>query len=141
MVSTPLHTMSLTEYLLRVEQFNLSQNIQELVRSLLNPTFVVDTGHMLLFISTCILVPSTLGYVGAVRESRVLLFMVGKVLGYFIYHRILVLQYFAPVLLLWVLELVFLILFPVFKSLLYSWTVVVGKYSLGHYRGRRRNST
>ena len=76
MVTVPLHTMSLTEYLLTVQQINLSKNIQDSVRGLLNPHLVSDVGHMLLGISTIVLVPAIYGYVGAVRESKVLLSMV-----------------------------------------------------------------
>ena len=76
MSTIPLHVMSLTEYLITREQLDLSFNIQQFVRSLLNRDFVVNVGHMLLGGSSCLLVPSTLGYFGAVRESRLLLFLV-----------------------------------------------------------------
>jgi hypothetical protein len=76
MSSIPLYMMSLTEYLITREQLDLSLDIQQFVRSLLNSDFVTDVGHMLLGCSSCLLVPSTLGYVGAVRESRLLLFLV-----------------------------------------------------------------
>ena len=76
MVTIPLHVMSLTEYLSTMEQFNLSFKTQEIVGSFLNIRFVTDVGHVLLGGSSCVLIPSTLGYVGAVRESRLLLFLV-----------------------------------------------------------------
>ena len=75
-VSIPLHVMTLIEHLISIEHLNLSQSMQEIVRSLLNQTFVTDVGRMLLGISSCFLLPSTLGYVGAVRESRLLLVLV-----------------------------------------------------------------
>ena len=76
MVTVPLHTMSLTEYLLTLEHINLSKNIQDSVRGLLNPHLVSDVGHVLLGISTSVLVPAVCGYVGAVRENKVLLALV-----------------------------------------------------------------
>ena len=44
-------------------------------------------------------------------------------------------QYFTPILLLWGLELVFLILLPAFKSLLYSTSAWLGRFSLDFYKG------
>ena len=76
MVSVPLHVMALAEYLITIEQFNLSLSMQEIVRTFLNTNLVTDVGHLLVGVSSCLLVPSTLGYVGAVRESRLLLFLV-----------------------------------------------------------------
>ena len=76
MSTIPLHLMSLTEYLITREQLCLSLDMQQFVRSLLNGDFVADVGHLLLRGSSCLLVPSTLGYFGAVRESRLLLFLV-----------------------------------------------------------------
>jgi hypothetical protein len=77
----PLYAMSLTEYLITREQLDLSFDRQQFVRSLLNRDFVTDVGHMLLGCSSCLLVPSTLGYFGAVRESRLLLFLVRHSIG------------------------------------------------------------
>ena len=63
MVTLPLHTMSLTEYLLTctVEQINLGKNLQDSVRGLLNPILVSDVGPVLLGISTSVLVPAICG--------------------------------------------------------------------------------
>ena len=76
MVTVPLHVMSLAEYLITIQQFNLSLSIQEIVLSFLNRILVTDVGSVLVGVSSCFLVPSSLGYVGAVRESRLLLFLV-----------------------------------------------------------------
>jgi hypothetical protein len=76
MVTVPLHVISLTEYLITIEQFNLNLNLQETIQSFLNKKLVRDVGYVLLGGSSCLLVPSTLGYVGAARESRLLLFLV-----------------------------------------------------------------
>ena len=72
----PSHVMSLAEYLITREQLDLTLYMKQFVRSLLNSDFVTDVGHMLLGCSSCLLVPSTVGYFGAVRESRLLLFLV-----------------------------------------------------------------
>ena len=76
MVTIPLHVMSLAEYLITIEQFNLSVNKQEILRAFLNTKLLRDFGSVLVGGSSCLLVPSSLGYVGAVRESRLLLFLV-----------------------------------------------------------------
>ena len=76
MSTIPSHVMSLTEYIITREQLDLTLDIQEFVRALLNRVFVADFGHMLLVGSSCLLLPSSLGYFGAVRESRLLLFLV-----------------------------------------------------------------
>ena len=46
-------------------------------------------------------------------------------------------QYFVPILLLWGMELVFLILFPVIKPIISSWTAWAGRASLAQYRGEK----
>ena len=116
----PLHMISLTEYLLSIEQIPLSRALQGVVRSLLNVQCVVDTGCVMMVISSCIVIPSTLGYVGAVRENRGALVM-----------------YFTPIIVLWVMQLVFIILLPVGKTILYSAVGWAGTWSLDHYRGER----
>ena len=85
MSTIPSHVMSPTEYIITREQLDLTLDIQEFVRALLNRVFVADFGHMLLVGSSSLLVSSTLGYVGAVRECRLLLFLVrhGISLGIF----------------------------------------------------------
>ena len=58
-----------------------------------------ECGRVLLGLSILLLLPSSLGYVGAVRESRLLL-----------------LAYFSPILLLWGVQLAVLILLPVIQT-------------------------
>ena len=81
---------------------------------------MVDSGCVMMVISSCIVIPSTMGYVGAVRENRVVLAM-----------------YFTPILALWVIQLVFIILLPVGKTILYSAVGWAGTWSLDHYRGEK----
>jgi hypothetical protein len=54
-----------------------------------------------------------------------------------LYFIIIIPQYFAPILILWSLQLVFLILLPAFTPLLYSFASWLGQFSLGGYRGER----
>ena len=60
---------------------------------------------MLLGLSILLLLPSSLGYVGAVRESRLLL-----------------LAYFSPILVLWGVQLAVLILLPVIQTQLHRYS-------------------
>ena len=76
MINIPLHVMSLTEHFLSKDYFHISLSMQETISSLLSKTLITDVGRMLLGSSACLLLPSTLGYVGAVRESRLLLVLV-----------------------------------------------------------------
>ena len=76
MATIPSHVMTLTEYLITRDLLDLSLDMLQFSRSLLNREVVTDAGHLLLGGSSFLLVPSTLGYVGAVRESRLLLFLV-----------------------------------------------------------------
>ena len=69
---------SLAEYILTLEQLNLKHNTREEVMSLLTTRLVSDTGYVLVSLASCTMVPTILGYVGAIRGSRVLLAMVCK---------------------------------------------------------------
>ena len=70
-----------------------------LVTSLLELELAQDSGRLLLGLALCLLLPASLGYVGAVRENKTLLIL-----------------YFSPILLLWGLQLVFIIVLPVLQS-------------------------
>ena len=76
MSTVPLHMQNLSSYILSRSHLGLSLSTQQTIISLLSHTFVIDAGRFLLGISSFLLLPSTLGYVGAVRESRLLLILV-----------------------------------------------------------------
>ena len=76
MTTIPLHMQKLTSYLISSSHLSLSLSTQETISSLLSKTLITDVGRLLLGSSACLLLPSTLGYVGAVRESRLLLVLV-----------------------------------------------------------------
>ena len=76
MTAVPLQVESLVSHLLSSSHLSLSLSTQETISSLLSKTLITDVGRMLLGSSACLLLPSTLGYVGAVRESRLLLVLV-----------------------------------------------------------------
>ena len=78
MTTVPLHMQNLSSYIISSSHLGLGQSTQETIISLLSHTFVTDVGRLLLGISSFLLLPSTLGYVGAVRESRLLLILVRK---------------------------------------------------------------
>ena len=76
MTTVPLHVQNLSSYIISSNHLDLSPVTQQSILSLLSHTFVTDVGRFLLGISSFLLLPSTLGYVGAVRESRFLLILV-----------------------------------------------------------------
>ena len=77
MTTVPLHMQNLSSYIIAIEDLGLSLSKQETIVSLFSHhSFVTDIGRTLLGISSFLLLPSTLGYVGAVRESRLLLILV-----------------------------------------------------------------
>ena len=67
---------ALAEYILSLEELSLKHNTREAVMTLLTTSLVSDTGYVLVFLSVSTMVPTLLGYVGAVRGSRVLLTLV-----------------------------------------------------------------
>ena len=76
MTTVPLHMQNLYSYIISSKHLDLSQMTQQTIISLLGRTFLTDVGRLLLGISSFLLLPSTLGYVGAVKESRFLLILV-----------------------------------------------------------------
>ena len=78
MTTVPLQMQNLSSYIISSSHLGLSPLTQETILSLLSHTFVTDAGRLLLGISSFLRLPSTLGYVGAVRESRLLLILVRK---------------------------------------------------------------
>ena len=76
MTIVPMHVINLIEYCSTNPNLAISLSTQEFIRSLLSRTLFKDVGLVLLGISVCLLLPSSLGYFGAVRESRLILFLV-----------------------------------------------------------------
>ena len=81
MTTVPLHVQNLSSYIISSNHLALTQRTRQRILSLLSHTFVTDVGHLLFGISSFFLLPSTLGYVGAVRESRLLLIYSALVTG------------------------------------------------------------
>ena len=135
MTTVPLDMQNLSSYIISSNHLDHSPIKQQTLTSLLSHTFVTDVGRLLLGISSFLLLPSTLGYLGAVRESRLLLILVRKGLKSYSLLINLLIKYFTPIILLWGLELVFLILLPAFKTILSSTVSWVGRLSLTYYRG------
>ena len=79
MVTFPLQVKSLIELIISCEPLHVHKSTQEDIISLLRRTLITDIGRVLIGSSACLLLPSTLGYVGAVRESRLLLVLVRNV--------------------------------------------------------------
>ena len=78
MTNVPRHMQNLSSYIISSSHLGLSPITQQTILSFLSQTFVMDAGGLLLGFSSFLLLPSTLGSVGAVRESRVLLILVRK---------------------------------------------------------------
>ena len=76
MATIPLHVQRLALYISSSSYLSLSLSTQDTIRTLLSSTLVSDAGCLLIGTSACLLIPSTLGYVGAVRESTLLLVLV-----------------------------------------------------------------
>ena len=76
LITVPLHMKNLSSYTLSIHHLGMAQNIQEAIISHLSHNLLTYVGKVLLAVSSVLLIPSTLGYVGAVRESRVLLILV-----------------------------------------------------------------
>ena len=74
MAVVPDQVISLLSYLLN--QVSVSEETKIIISSLMSITLISDCGKFLLCSSVCIILPSSLGYVGAMRESRILLFLV-----------------------------------------------------------------
>ena len=76
LTTVPLHMQNLAAYIISSHPLGIAQNIQDAIISQLGHILLTDVGKVCLGISSVLLLPSTLGYVGAVRESRVLLLLV-----------------------------------------------------------------
>ena len=74
--TVPLHMQNLFSYIISNSHLRLSQMKQQTIISILGRTILTDVGRLLLGVSSFLLLPSTLGYVGTVRESRFLLILV-----------------------------------------------------------------
>ena len=72
----PTHMKNLITYILSSNHLAMEKITQEQILLQLNKNILTDLGRVFLGVSSVLLVPSTLGYVGAVRGSRVLLAMV-----------------------------------------------------------------
>lgn len=114
----PGQVIAITDWLIHREWLTVSHSVASFISSLLVPQLLQECGRVLLGLSILLLLPSSLGYVGAVRESRLLL-----------------IAYFSPILILWGVQLAVLILLPVIQTSLHrlvSWSATA---SLGSYQG------
>ena len=59
-----------------LNQVSLTEDIKMKISSLMRLNIISDVGNFLICSSVCVIIPSSLGYVGAMRESKVLLFLV-----------------------------------------------------------------
>ena len=71
----PTHMKNLITYILSSKHLAIEKIAQEQILLQLSENILTDLGRVFLGVSSVLLVPSTLGYVGAVRESKVLLIM------------------------------------------------------------------
>ena len=87
MAVVPDQVISLVSHTLT--QVSLTEDIKMKISSLLRLNLVSDVGALLICSSACVIIPSLLGYVGAMRESRILLFLVRitRVLGIISQHN------------------------------------------------------
>ena len=75
MYTVPTHMKNLISYILSSNHLAIEKITQEEILFQLNENLLRDLGRVFLGVSSVLLVPSTLGYVGAVRESKELLIM------------------------------------------------------------------
>ena len=115
--TVPTHMKNLITYILSSKHLAMEKITQEQILFQLSENLLTDLGRVFLGASSVLLVPSTLGYVGAVRESKVLLIM-----------------YLTPLTMLLAVEVLFLILLPAASSLVYTSLTRVGEMSLSMYR-------
>ena len=113
----PTHMKNLITYILSSNHLAMEKITQEQILFQLSKNILTDLGRVFLGVSSILLIPSTLGYVGAVRESKVLLIM-----------------YLTPLTMVLVVEVMFLILLPAASSLVYSSLTWVGEMSLTTYK-------
>ena len=115
--TVPSHMKNLIIYILSSKHLAMEKITQEQILFQLSENILTDLGRVFLGVSSVLIVPSTLGYVGAVRESKVLLIM-----------------YLTPLTMVLVIEVMFLILLPAASSLVYSSLTWVGEMSLTVYK-------
>jgi len=113
----PGPTISLVEALVNREWLGLSPKTSEFLSSLLDPQLVKESGQVLLTLGLGVALPSVVGYVGAVRESKVLLVL-----------------YLSPLLLAWGLQLLILLLLPALQSSIYKGLSSLASTSLSFYQ-------
>ena len=115
--TVPTHMKNLITYILSSKHLAMEKITQEQILLQLSENLLTDLGRVFLGVSSVLLVPSALGYVGAVRESKVLLIL-----------------YLTPLTMMLVVEVLFLILLPAASSLVYTSLTRVGEMSLSMYR-------
>lgn len=113
----PGPTISLVEALINREWLGMAPKTSEFLSSLLNPQLVKESGQVLLSLGLGVALPSAVGYVGAVRESRLFLVL-----------------YLSPLLLAWGLQLLTLLLLPALQSSIYRGLSTLASSSLSLYQ-------
>jgi len=113
----PGPTISLVEALINREWLGMAPKTSEFLSSLLNPQLVKESGQVLLTLGLGVALPSAVGYVGAVRESRLFLVL-----------------YLSPLLLAWGLQLLTLLLLPALQSSIYRGLSTLASSSLSLYQ-------
>jgi len=113
----PSPTISLVEALINREWLGMAPKTSEFISSLLNTQLVKESGQVLLTLGLGVALPSAVGYVGAVRESRFLLVL-----------------YLSPLLLAWGLQLLTLLLLPALQSSIYRGLSSLATSSLSLYQ-------
>ena len=113
----PDTTITLVTSLMEMEWVDTTTSTFSLLSSLLRRKVVEEVGQVVVVVATILLVPSTIGYLGAVRENPLLLTL-----------------YLSPLLLSWLLQLLLLILLPMVKEKVYMVATSLATSSLSTYR-------
>jgi len=113
----PSPTISLVEALINREWLGIAPKTSEFLSSLLNVQLVKESGQVLLTLGLGVALPSAVGYVGAVRESRLFLVL-----------------YLSPLLLAWGIQLLTLLLLPALQSTIYRAISSLATSSLSLYQ-------
>lgn len=116
LICVPQYLQDLLRYILSRPQLEVSLVTQDSLTHNLSANILHQLGWVSLIATVVFLLPALLGYVGSVKESRICLLL-----------------YFSPIIIIWSIQLTFLIVLPVVKGPLYNLLSSLGKKSLDVY--------